>query len=169
MNTPRLCLAVCLLGLVTPWHSLDAQPASAAAAAPQPPKTPCRTTALATLPELFTADGGTEQYLERFLVAVDCDDPNTAGDYQIWWRASPASPPSSARLVAILNDQTEACERGRGCSPAGREFDFAVEVNSWRMIPGCYVVKGIFGTAVDEYWQCTRPLVFTLAKARREP
>jgi hypothetical protein len=135
---------------------------------------PCRTTALASEPQLFAAADSSAaaqpaQYVERFFVAVECDEVNASGDYQIWWKPTLGSPSNSARLVAILDDQGESCDRVLGCFPAGPEFDFAVEVNRWPMRWGCYGVRSIFGAAVDEYWQCTRAVVFTLDQSGDEP
>jgi hypothetical protein len=136
------------------------------AQAPARSPAPCRTTALTTVPQLYTQDGGTAEsggaaLVERFYVAMTCDGDHRAGDYQIWWKERLTSPATAARLVAIIDQQTETC--AADCYVIGPEFDFFIEVNNWRMRPGCYGVKAIFGDAVDEYWQCTRTVLYTLA------
>lgn len=159
MRLTVLCLVTYLACGRLP-ASVEAQPATAPGAA-----APCRTTALATVPQIFAQDGAvatSESVLvERFYIAVTCSAEHEPGDYQVWWKPSLASPPSSARLVAIINEQTEAC--AADCFAVGPDFDFFIEVNNWRMTPGCYGVKAIFGKAVDEFWQCTRTVVYTLA------
>jgi hypothetical protein len=160
MRLPVLCLVAYLaIGWLPP--PVDAQPAATGGGT----AAPCRTTALATVPQIFAHDGAVatseSASVERFYIAVTCDAEHEPGDYQVWWKATLASPSSSARLVAIINEQTEAC--AADCFAVGPDFDFFIEVNEWRMTPGCYGVKAIFGEAVDEFWQCTRTVVYTLA------
>lgn len=139
--------------------------AQAPADAPTGAVPPCRTTALVTIPQVFTQDGTTAAsdsptLLDRFYIAVTCDAEHDAGDYQIWWKSSLTSPAASARLVTIIDAPAEAC------TVECPGFDFYVEVNNWRMVPGCYGVRGIYGDAIDEYWQCTRAVVYTLSPER---
>jgi hypothetical protein len=157
---PHVLAAWLLLWACAPAEAQSVPAPRAAAGAP------CRTTALATVPQLFTLDPRTlaseaPPFVERFYVAVACDAERPPGDYQIWWKETLASPASSARLVAIIDEQTEACRSD--CLAAGPGFDFFVEVNNWRMAPGCYGVRAIYDGAVDEYWQCTRTVIYTLA------
>jgi hypothetical protein len=160
-----LPVLVAWLSLVPPAPAHGQAPP---AASPVAAAAPCRTTALATVPQLFTLDARmvaseAPPFVERFYVAVTCDAGRPAGDYQIWWKETLTSPASSARLVAIIDEQTDAC--GADCFAAAPDFDFFIEVNNWRMAPGCYGVRAIYGDAIDEYWQCTRTVMYTLAPA----
>jgi hypothetical protein len=161
MRSLVLAFAACVIAGLPAHGRAQAAPADA----PNGPAPPCRTTALTTDPQLFTQGDPTrasdsEALVERFYVAVACDTEHDPGDYQIWWKSSRASPAVEARLVAIIDEPADTC--AAKCS----EFEFFVEVNHWRMTPGCYGVRAIYGDAVDEYWQCTRAIVYTLSPQR---